>query len=251
MRMERRITILSFLRNSHVVRIKELSDRLGVSQNTIRRDLRRFEEEGLVTVTHGEAVGVKNTPMGMPLDIREDQYAEEKLRIGMRASEFVRDGDAVILDAGTTTERIIPGLRDRKSLTVITNGLNIACSLLGASGITAILTGGVLNKTTGCTAGFYAEEFLRQFHVNTAFISAGGVTSEGVMNTNALEVRIKRSMIQAADKVILVVTGEKIGKTSLAPFTGLEEIDTIITDANAPEKELESIRRKGVEVVLC
>jgi DeoR/GlpR family transcriptional regulator of sugar metabolism len=251
MRMERQITILSFLRNSHVVQIKELSERLGVSQNTIRRDLKRLEEGGLVTVTHGGAVGVRNAPMGMPLDIREDQYAEEKLRIGRKAAELVRDGEAVILDAGTTTERIVPGLKDRKSLTVITNGLNIALSLQGIPGITALLVGGVMNETTGCTAGFYAEEFLRQFHVNTAFVSAGGVTTEGVMNTNAFEVRIKRSMIQAADKVVLVVTGEKIGKNSLAPFAGLEEIDMIITDSKASEEEVESFRRKGVEVVLC
>jgi len=251
MRMERQIEILSFLRNTHVVQIKELSDRLGVSRNTIRRDLKRLEEEGFVTVTHGGAVGVRNAPMGMPLGDREDQYAEEKLRIGKKAAEFVRDGDAIILDAGTTTDRIVQALKDRKDLTVITNGLNIALDLLGIPGITAILVGGVINETTRCMAGFHAEEFLRPFHVSTAFISAGGVTTEGVMNTNAFEVRIKRSMIQAADKVVLVVTREKIGKTSLVPFAGLEEIDAIITDSKAPAEEVERLRRKGVEVILC
>lgn len=251
MRMERQMEILGLLRNTNMVQIKDLSHRLRVSQNTIRRDLKRLEEEGLVTMTHGGAVGVRNAPMGMPLGVREDQYAEEKLRIGKKAAEFIQDGDAVILDAGTTTERVVPGLKDRRNLTVITNGLNIALGLLGIPGVTPILVGGIINDTTFCTAGFHAEEFLRQFHVNTAFISAGGVTVEGVMNTNAFEVRIKQSMIQAADKVVLVVTGEKIGKTSLAPFAGLEEIDVVVTDGKAPPEEVERLRRRGVEVVLC
>ena len=251
MRMERQIEILSFLRNTNVVQIKELSDRLRVSRNTIRRDLKRLEEEGLVRITHGGAVGIQNAPMGIPLGIREDQYAEEKVRIGKKAAELIQDGDAIILDAGTTTERIVSFLKDKKNLTVITNGLNIALCLLGIPGVTALLVGGVMNEITRCTAGFYAEEFLRQFHVSTAFISAGGVTVDGVMNTNAFEVRIKRSMIQAADRVVLVVTRDKIGKTSLAPFAKLEEFDVILTDSKAPEEELEKLRGKGVEIVLC
>ena len=111
--------------------------------------------------------------------------------------------------------------------------------------------GGVINETTRCVAGFHAEEFIRQFHANTAFVSAGGVTTEGVMNTNAFEVRIKQSMIKAAERVVLVVTRDKIGKVSLAPFANLEDIDMIVTDAKADAPEVEAIRRKGVEVVLC
>ncbi len=251
MRTERQIEILNLLRTNGVAEISVLSGRFAVSQNTIRRDLRSLAEQGLLTLTHGGAVYNRNIPMGIPLGEREDRFAEEKLRIGRKAAEFIGDGEAVILDAGTTTERIIPFLVDKRNLTVVTNGLNIAESLMGIPGVTSILVGGIVNETTRCTAGFHAEEFIRQFHVSTAFISAGGVERNGVTNTNVFEVEIKRSMIRSAAKVVLVATHDKIGTVSLAPFAGLEEVDALVTDVEADEKALAPIRERGVEVYLC
>ena len=189
--------------------------------------------------------------MGMPLGQREDEWTEEKNRIGRKACELVSPGQAIILDAGTTTERMIPGLRALSGLTVITNGLNIARGLSGLTGVTTVLCGGILNDITGSLAGFHAEEFMRQFHVATAFLSAGGVTVDGVANTNAFEVRVKQSMLEAAERVILLVAHDKIGRKSFAPFARLDQIDMVLTDSGAPPGEVERLRAAGAEVVLC
>jgi DeoR/GlpR family transcriptional regulator of sugar metabolism len=251
LQLERQLEILQTIKAKGIVKISDLSRRYGVSLNTIRRDLRRLEGQGLLQVSRGGAVGTPNAPMGATLGQRADQWTEEKIRIGRKACGYVSAGQAIILDAGTTTERMIPGLREIGGLTVITNGLNIARGLSGLPGITTVLCGGVLNDVTGSLAGFHAEEFMKQFHVATLFLAAGGVTTDGAANTNAFEVRIKRGMIEAAERVILLVTHDKVGRRSFAPFARLDEIDVVLTDTDAPSGEVERLRAAGAEVVLC
>jgi DeoR/GlpR family transcriptional regulator of sugar metabolism len=251
LQLERQMEILQAIRTNGFVKIPELSRRYFVSLNTIRRDLQRLEDQGLLQTTRGGALGTPNAPMGAPLGQREDQWTEEKTRIGRKACGYVRAGQAIILDGGTTTARMIPGLREIGGLTVITNGLNIARGLSGLPGVTTVLCGGILNDVTGTLAGFHAEEFMRQFHVATAFLSAGGVTAEGAANTNAFEVRIKHGMLEAAERAILLVTHDKIGRRAFAPFARLDEIDVILTDTGAAPEEVERLRAAGAEVVLC
>ena len=249
--LERQVEILRLVQATGLVSTAELSRHFGASLNTIRRDLRRLEEQGLLKVGRGGALLPSGAPMGEPLGQREDELVEEKTRIGRKACELVCAGQAVILDAGTTTARMLPLLRGLSGITVITNGLNIARGLSGASGVTTVLCGGILNDVTGSLAGFHAEEFMRQFHVATAFLSAGGVTADGVANTNVFEVRVKRSMLEAADRAVLLVTHDKIGRKSFAPFARLDEVDVILTDTGAPPDEVERLRAAGAEVVLC
>jgi DeoR family fructose operon transcriptional repressor len=249
--LERQVEILKLIQTRGLVSNADLNRRFGASANTIRRDLRRLQDQGLLKVSRGGALRVSGAPMGLPLGQREDELIEEKVRIGRKACGLVNGGQAIILDAGTTTERMITGLRELSGLTVITNGLNIARGLSGVPGVTTVLCGGILNDVTGSLAGFHAEEFMRQFHVATAFLSAGGVTVEGVANTNAFEVRVKHSMLEAAERVVLLVTHDKIGRKSFAPFARLDEIDVVLTDTGAPPDEVERLRAAGVEVVLC
>ncbi len=242
---------MRLLRLNGAVRIAELSGLLEVSQNTIRRDLRRLSDQGALRLTHGGAVLNENIPMGMPLGEREVHFIEEKRRIGQKAIELIPDDSAVLLDAGTTTEQIAQAIRDRSGLTVITNALNIILRLADANGIVSVSTGGVLNPITKCFSGFHAEQFLSQFHADVAFISAGGVTERGLTNTNAVEVQIKRTMIEISDIVVVAVTHDKIGRVSLSPFAELDSVDVILTDEKADPRIIESIRQRGPRVVVC
>jgi len=193
----------------------------------------------------------RQVPMGAPLSQREISHIQEKRAIGLKAAGMIGEGQAIILDAGTTTEQIAMALKERRSLTVITNAINIAGQLQGAAGVTVVLTGGILNEVTGCVAGFHAEQFVGQFHAEKAFISAGGVTVESVTNTNAFEVQIKRRMMAAADESFLVVSHFKLGKTSLVPFARPGDFRAILTDAGADAEAVEDLRALGVEVILC
>lgn len=251
MRIEREIDIMRLLTLKRAVRIAELSSLIGVSQNTIRRDLRSLAAQGALRLTHGGAVINEDIPMGIPLGEREIHFIDEKRRIGLKAIEMIPEGSSVLLDAGTTTEQIAQAIRDRNGLTVITNAMNIILRLSDAKGIVSVSTGGVLNTITKCFSGFHAEQFLSQFHVDIAFISAGGVTERGLTNTNAVEVQIKKTMIEVSDLVVVAVTHDKIGKVSLSPFADLDAVDLILTDSGADPAVVEKIERRGPKFVVC
>lgn len=251
MRVQREMDIMNWLHKRGTARITELSDYLRVSKNTIRRDLKSLEEQGHIRITHGGAVLNRDSPMGAPLSDREVQLIDEKRRIGREANALIPAGASVLLDAGTTTEQVAVALHDRDGLTIITNGLNIITHLADASDLVTVCTGGSINTITRCFVGFHAEQFLEQFHVDIAFISAGGVNARGVTNTNTAEVQIKRAMIGIADKVVLLVTHDKVGRTALAPFAGLNDIHTIITDDKADPAIVDSLRLAGPQVIIC
>jgi DeoR/GlpR family transcriptional regulator of sugar metabolism len=251
LQLERQLKIMSLLTQREAVKIAELSNVFGVSQNTIRRDLQTLADKGFLSITHGGAVLNSQAPMGLPIDQREIRNIQEKRAIGMKAAELITNGEAIILDAGTTTYQIAKALKGKKRLTVITNAFNIAMELSVAQGITVVMTGGILNEITGCLAGFHAEQFISQFHVNRAFISAGGVSLDSVTNTNAFEVQIKRSMMAVAEESYLVVTHHKIGQASLAPFAVPEDFQAILTDSGLDLALAEKFRSRGVEVILC
>jgi DeoR family fructose operon transcriptional repressor len=248
---ERHIRIVSILEEKGVITIEALSDAFDVSRNTVRRDLRRLEEQGLLRLTHGGAVATNQVPMGPPVHERADLYVDERRRIGATAAKMVRDGDSILLDAGTTTEQIARHLKPESGITVITNALNVAAALAQSKGITAVIIGGILNNVTGCTAGFHAEQFLYQFHVNKAFISAGAVTEETAYNTNAFEIQMKQEMMDAADEAVLVVSSNKVGAASLAAISRVSEFSALITDDQADAGTLSKIHDLGVEVILC
>ena len=189
--------------------------------------------------------------MGNSLVERQINNIQEKHAIGLKAADIISDGEAIILDAGTTTEQIAKAISKKKRLTVITNAFNIALILSEMKGITVVMTGGIFNVITGCLAGFHAEQFINQFHVDKAFISAGGVNLENVTNTNAFEVQIKHAMMDVADESYLVVTHHKIGRTSLVPFANVKDFHAILTDAGVDQDQVERIQSAGVQIVLC
>ena len=251
MQLKREIDIMRLLRLNGAVRIAELSELLEVSQNTVRRDLKRLSDQGALRLTHGGAVANEDIPMGTPLGEREVHLIEEKRRIGLRAIELIPASSALLLDAGTTTEQIAQALKGSSGLTVITNALNILLRLADSNGIVSVSTGGVLNPITRSFSGFHAEQFLSQFHVDVAFISAGGVTEWGLTNTNAVEVQIKRTMIEISELVVVVATHDKIGRVSLSPFAELDSVDFILTDGEADPRVVEAVQKRGPKVILC
>ncbi|NOY07440.1 MAG: DeoR/GlpR transcriptional regulator [Spirochaetes bacterium] len=251
LQLERQLEIMNLLQKEEVIRIKTLSDKFRVSVNTIRRDLKHLASEGYLNITHGGAVINRDLKMGMTLNERQISFIAEKRRIGLKSAELIADGEAIILDAGTTTEQVAKAIKNRRGLTVITNAFNIAKELHDIPGITVVLTGGILNNITMSAAGFHAEQFVKQFHVAKAFISAGGVTLDDVTNTNGFEVQIKRNFMAVAEEVILTVNHQKIGREALVSFAKITDFDILITDNGISDEYAEKIRNKGVKVILC
>jgi DeoR/GlpR family transcriptional regulator of sugar metabolism len=257
LRPERDLKIIAKIRNERIVGIPDLSALIGASENTIRRDLKRLESMGILQRTHGGAV-LKDVDDQRSSDdtdwiARQKKFIGEKERIGKKAAEMVHDGDALVLDAGTTTMQIARNLHSRHNITVVTNAVNIGLELVRGDSITVLLTGGILRDISKSLVGPPTEEFLSgNFHVDMMFLSAGGVSVEGgVTNANTVEIPIKQAMIRASREVILAVTHDKIGKRSFAPVAPLNAISTIITDAGADPEILKPFEDRGIRIIIA
>lgn len=258
LRPERELRIINRLRSEKILRLSDLAADIGVSENTLRRDLQRLQETGILRRTHGGAVFAEDSRETQGTDdldwlARARHFPAEKERIGKAAAALVQDGEAIILDAGTTTMQIARHLHDRRNLTAVTNAVNIGLELSSRGTITVVLTGGILREISRSLIGPLAEEFLgASIHADRMFLSAGGVSLEaGVTNANTIEVPVKRAMIRAAREVILVVTGDKVGRRSFTPLTPIETLTCIVTDSNADTEMLESIAKRGVKIIVA
>ena len=248
----RREALIQFFRKNREVRIAELSKALKVSTNTIRRDIEKLEKEGHVQKIHGGAVLNLNSPeYDIPYQTRETSYNPEKEEIGRLGAELVKNGDSIILDIGTTTYQIAKYLTtSKKRVTVITNAINIVSLLGGIPEIELICSGGTYKELVKGCSGFYAEEFFSHIHVEKLFLSCGGIhLQKGIMNPNSYEINVKRNMMKAAKEVILVAHHEKIGKSSFAFITSLDNIDIFVTDKGITLDTVEEIEKKGIQVI--
>jgi DeoR/GlpR family transcriptional regulator of sugar metabolism len=239
--------ILRSLRTNGSATISALSEQLGVSSATIRRDLVQLGEEGLLKRVYGGAA---------PVEDRDDPFVDvatvrvaEKDAIAVRCAELVKDGETVLLDIGTTAHRIARQLRGR-SLTVITSSLAVFEELKDEESIQLVLLGGVLRRDYRSLVGFLTEDNLRQVHADRLFLGTSGVRPGGqVMDTTVVEVPVKRAMIAASDHVVLAADLAKFPGSGMARVCGPQELSTVVTNAPADDKTRAALREAGVEVI--
>jgi len=244
--------IIQILQREEEIRVSEVSELFGVSQNTIRRDLEELEKMGLVKKVYGGAIISEKFPTSdLPYRIRESSMVEEKKEIGSIVSKLIQNGESIILDLGTTTLEIAKNLHEKAHLTVITNNFSIVEELRRNPHIQLIVAGGEYRETSkGCVGGYTEEFFSKIYQVDRTFLSCGGITPEqGVMNPNHYELKTKREMIRAGQEVYVVTTSDKIGKTSFASVCPLSEVDAIITDKHLPEEKIKTFQKLEVKVI--
>jgi DeoR family transcriptional regulator of aga operon len=247
---ERRNHLLNLIRRDGRVLVSEISDALGISRITIRKDLDYLESMGLVQRTHGGALSPQESTLLDPsLQEKEQKQLKEKQQIAKAAASLVEEGHCVLLDSGTTTTAIARELRRFSRLTVITNAVNIATELAGTD-FEVILTGGTLRKNSFSLVGPLAEEVLREMHADILFLGVDGFDIKtGPMTPNVLESRVNRAMIKAATRVVAVCDSTKFMRRSLALIVPTKAIHTVITDDQLGDKEMEELTSAGIEVI--
>jgi len=249
---ERRQTILKLLdlRESTSATVAELAERLRVSSMTIRRDLTWLEEAGLLRRVHGGAMALEADEAEVPFVARSQQAGHEKRTIGRLAASLIRDGERIVLDAGTTTLQVALHLGERQDLTVVTNALPVAQALAHHPGVSTFVLGGQLKKREQCTVGPPVTEALARLTVDRVFLSAMGFSlARGITDPDILEAEVKRAMIRAAHEVVLVADSSKWGVESFAQIAALAAIQTLVTDLGLPGEAVEVLRAMGVRVV--
>lgn len=235
--------ILRALRADGPAPVGVLAERLGVSQATVRRDLGQLGREGRLTRVYGGAMAADGEPFAAA------ERADEKDAVARRAADLVADGDTVLLDIGTTTHRLARHLRDR-ALTVLTSSLAVYEELKDAEDVQLVLLGGVVRRSYHSMVGFLTEDALRQVHADTVFLGASGVRGDGqVMDSTVVEVPVKRAMVAAGDRVVLLADAGKFPGTGLAKVCGPDALDVVVTSTGADEPTCAVLADAGVEVL--
>ena len=247
---ERRQAILSALEEAGQLSVARLSDRFDVSEVTIRQDLQALSQQGLLQRTRGGAMSINSLPE-LSFDLRQQQYAAQKARIGQAAAGLVHYGDIVFLDASTTAQAIIPHLKQLPELTIITNSLKVAMNLLDSSQIQVILPGGSLRRTSISLVDQPYCDLVEDINIQLGFFGARGLTiGEGLSDVNLSEVKMKRTMAEHCHRVVGLIDARKWGKVAASTFAHLDRIDTIISDTAAPADLVARVRQHNIEVIL-
>ncbi|GKU81897.1 DeoR/GlpR family DNA-binding transcription regulator [Niallia sp. NCCP-28] len=244
---ERRRKIVELVNERLSIRVTELSEIFSVTEETIRRDLEKLEQDQLLKRSHGGAVSLDKEPTEIPYMVREVTNAAEKRAIAMEAVKTIQAGEQIVLD-GSTTAWYMAAELPNMPLTVITNSIKVALELSKKDQIKVISTGGMLVSNSLSFVGPLAERSLEKYHVNKLFLSCKGVDlSGGLSDANEWQALLKKQMMNIASSVILLVDSSKFGARTFAHIAELKDIDQIITDTNIPaayktyfdEKELD------------
>jgi DeoR family transcriptional regulator, fructose operon transcriptional repressor len=250
---ERHQKILDLLRTSGKVSVESLTEQFSVSAPTIRADLASLDLRGLLRRTHGGAMLKEQNRHEATTGEKDPTGSDDKRRIARVAASRVKDHETILLDAGTTVHEIARVLRERRRLTIVTNSLPSAFELAECDGITVVLIGGELNSERQATLGPLATEFLRDIHVDRAFIGVNGVSEDAgwtVVDFDA--VQLKRAMMSRAREVIVVADHSKLGEATFASIGPLTSAQALVTDTPIEHPHLRAaLEAAGVEIIQC
>lgn len=248
---ERRRSILQLVNREGRVLVKDLSEQFHTSQVTIRKDLEILHSQGLIYRTHGGALPMQTGALLDPsLREKERLHRKEKVRIGEAAARMVKEGQSVLLDSGSTTTMIARALREFRSLSVITNAVNIAAELAGTT-VEVILTGGILRENSFSLVGPLAEESLRKLSADILFLGVDGIDMNfGLTTPNMLEAKVNRVMVEVARKTVVVCDSSKFGRRSLSLIAPISAVHHAITDSRIPKSDIRALEEKGIGLTL-
>lgn len=247
---ERHQQILALLEEEGAVRVAALAQRFSVAEETIRRDLERLGEAGLLSRTHGGAMRLRDDRQDAPIAVRRITMAVEKRAIAQRAAELVEEGDTIALDASSTVLELASALPDMP-LTVVTNSVDAARVLAGRVHINTTLTGGELDTESVCLLGPIAEGTLRQFAFDKAFLSCKAIDPRrGLSEASVTHASLKRWLLDLADRSILLADNSKFGVRSVSFFGMLTEVGVLVTDEETNSDFLDPLAQAGVETLI-
>ncbi len=250
---ERRQAILKILQEQAGVKVTDLALMLDVSEGTIRNDLAALDDEQQLTRVRGGAVARSQNAYAQQFIAAQARVnADAKQRIAQWAAGMVENGDSIVLDASTTVLHMAYFLQNRRDLTVVTNGVEVARRLAESPSNTVILVGGVLRSDGNSLSGLLATKMLDDLHIRTAFISCVGFSlSAGLMEMDIPQAQIKGRMIQTAQRIVALVDYSKFTQIGLTPFAKVSDLDYLVTDNKIPPEIVSELQKANVTLTVC
>lgn len=245
---QRKRLILDVLARDGQVIAKQLSQELSLSEDTIRRDLRELAAEGLLLRVHGGALPASPTVAG--LATRREMAPRVKAALGRAAAKMIGPGQTVFFDGGTSNLEIVRHLPQERRFVAFTHSPSIAVELESRPNVEVVLIGGKLFRHSMVTVGALAAEAIAQIRVDLFFLGVTGINRrEGLTTGDQEEAAVKRAIIGRASEVVVLATSDKVGAVSPFRIAGVDEIDTVIVDDDAPQAALAELEAAGVAIV--
>ena len=249
---ERRQLIVEELARRGRVSVSRLAAHHDVTPETVRRDLVELELRGGLRRVHGGAVALDRVRVEPAVAERAEHMAADKARIAEAALAFLPDDEGtVLLDAGTTTGALVDRFPTDRRLTVVTNAVPHALRLVTLPLVTVIVVGGRLRAKTLANVDELAVESIRDIRVDVALLATNGISERGCSTPDPAEAAVKRAMVGAADRVVLLADHTKFGDEHFVRFAHLSDLDVVVTDGEADADDLQALQVADVEVVVA
>jgi DeoR family transcriptional regulator of aga operon/DeoR family myo-inositol catabolism operon transcriptional repressor len=253
--VQRRNIIKEQLLLERSVKVADLVKKFNVSEETIRRDLNQLEREGIIRKNYGGAILVdelyQTVAVVPPVQQRTFEHYEEKDLIGRKAAELVQDDQIVIIDSGSTTGFLAKYLREVTRLTVVTNGLNVADECSQNEDASVIVIGGKMIRKSASLVGPQAEAELQKYNAHISFLGTSGISlRKGFTSSDLYEAEVKRAMIAAGQKVVILADHSKFERQALISFSVFQDVDILITSDLVNPGILREIESTGVKVII-
>jgi DeoR/GlpR family transcriptional regulator of sugar metabolism len=247
--LERKQRIMEILEQGNQVRIDELAQVLTVSEITVRRDLDRLSQQGLLIKKRGGAIRREPSVSELFFEQRKKEMEAEKRRIGQAAAGMVQRGDVVLLDTGTTTMLIARALKTVSGITIVTNSMHILAELAYAKDMNLILLGGTYRMGDYALSGPITEKNLEMFRARLAFLGADGITAaNGITSNDIYTAEVTRSMMAHADTAVLVADHSKVGRVGAIKYAEAKDFNLLITDDGLTASEQEALLKIGLHI---
>jgi len=246
--IERRNAILEKLQEEKKVIVSELSRQFTVSEETIRRDLEKFEQEGIVIKSYGGAVLSESTNIDLPFNIRKNRNVGGKQKIAALIAGMIKDGDHIMLDASSTAVFVAKAIKEKKNITLITNSIEIIIELFDVPEWKVLSTGGTAKEGSFALVGPQTDRMLKLYHVDKSIVSCKGIDPQmGVTDSDEQHAGNKYTMLQSGSRKMLAADSTKFGEVAFTKVGDLKDFDMIITDEKPDAKWLQLFESAGVE----
>src|SRR5437763_10118894 len=247
---DRHTQLIGLLKKRGYCSVGEMSQLLNVSAMTIRRDLHMLQGKHIVEVTYGGASFIASKRIEPDFDIRTHEHLPEKQAIGKMAAElFIEAGDVIGIDSGSTTLEIVRNLPN-VPLTIVTHSLAAANVVAQNRQYSLIVLGGILQHEANCLSGPQAIAALHTLYITKLFLSTSGLLlPDGLSCNNLPDAEVKQALISSSRQTILCMDSSKVGRTYLARFATLNDIDTLITDNGISDESREAIERQQIQII--
>lgn len=245
----RRSEILQKLMMDGKVVVCELAEKFEVTEETIRRDLEKLEEDGFAKKIYGGAVRNDNNTVDLPFKVRKQANVDGKKYIAELIGNLIEDGDSLLLDSSTTALFTVKSIFSKSNITLVTNSVEILLDLPQGQGWNVISTGGTYRSESMAFFGYEAQKVVEKFFADYAVLSCKGIDiNKGMTDTRETFAELKKTFLKSAKKIILAIDNTKFDKISFVRFGDFDSVDIVVTDVDPGEEWRALFEQKGIKL---